>query len=155
MLKRRKKQRGQALVEFIMIMPLVLTFIWYMVHVNSAINKSIVAQISARSWVFVKLFNHSYGPVKREFEASPRSSFALGVSGEVAPEGEMNYTASAPVEVLGVGPKPKDFNNADDEPGEPKGGIMRQKIRVRTAFGICTGRKTRENTQVLTDICGS
>jgi hypothetical protein len=156
MLIRRKKknERGQAMFEFIMIMPLILTFIWYMVHINSAINKSIVAQVNTRNWLFVKLFNHSHGPAIYP-QAPNRSSFVMGVAGEVIPEGEAGYRAPAPVEVLGMGPKPKDYDGADDEPGEPTGGVLRQKVRIRTAFGICTARKMRKNAPVLTDMCGS
>jgi hypothetical protein len=154
-LKREKKQeRGQAMIEFIMIMPLILTFLWYMVHVNSAINKSIVAQVDTRSWLFIKLFNHNNGPAFYP-QAPSRSSFVMGVSGEVMPEGEPGFKVSAPTESLGLGVKPKDNKEANDDPGEPKGSSLRQKVRVRTAFGICTGRKQRKNSPLLTDMCGA
>lgn len=156
MLKRKQqsRERGQALIEFILIMPILLTFIWYLVHVNSAINKSVVAQTNARGWLFVKLFNHSHGPVLEEMAASDRSTFSLGVAGNVMEEGEQSYVAEAPMERLGIGPLPQENTEANNEPGEPTAGSKRQDIRVRTAFGICTARKTRQDGQ-LTDMCGS
>lgn len=156
MLKRAKKrQSGQALIEFIMTVPLILLFIWYMVHVNTAINKSIVGQVSARSWLFVKLFNHSWGPETPDMERTSRSAFSMGVAKDVIPENDPGFQAEAPVERLGVGMNPKENAKADNEAGEPKPGTLRQDIRVRTAFGICTSRKTKRNSPDLTDFCGS
>jgi hypothetical protein len=47
----------------------------------------------------------------------------------------------APFEVLGVGPNPKLMPNINDDPGEPSANSLRQRVRVRTVFGICTHRK--------------
>lgn len=152
--KRKHKQRGQALIEFIMSVPLILIFIWYMVHVNVAINKSIVSQVSVRSWLFVKLFNHSWGPVQTDMDRTSRSSFTLGVAKDVVPE-VFDDSPDAPIERLGLGLSPRENSKADNSPGEPQGGNFRQDIRVRTAFGICTARKTKKNGQDLTDFCGS
>ena len=48
----RRNERGQAMVEFIILIPIVLMFVWYLVHVNLAINKGIVGQKHARSQLF-------------------------------------------------------------------------------------------------------
>lgn len=154
MLKRAKweNERGQALIEFIMIIPLIMTFMWYLIHVSLAINKSIVGQTSARSQLFQKMFNHRSGPIQSEFGFTDRSHFYIGVSAELMPDGAKPI---APVEVLGVGASPKRMNTVNDDPGEPAGGTQRQNVRVRTVFGICTHRKKVKGQLVLTNFCGA
>jgi hypothetical protein len=153
MLKRRRKdQRGQSLVEFLMLMPIILTFLWYLVHVSLAINKSIVGQKHARSQLFLKLWNHRSGPVNKDFNTSDRAHFYVGVSDDVTIQ---NSKPKAPVESLGIGATPKKMADAFDEPGEPTPNALRQNIRVRTVVGICTHRKTNPSGVGLTDFCGS
>ena len=149
--KHRRRERGQALLEFIMIIPLIMTFLWYLVHVSLAINKSIVAQKHARSQLFLKLFNHRSGPITREFGFTERSHFYIGVSGELTKDGK----PVAPVELLGIGPNPKKNPDANDDPGEPEANSMRQTVRVRSVFGICTHRKKLKDGINLTDFCGA
>ena len=156
MLKKQKKrghrEDGQALIEFIMLIPLLLTFLWYMIHVNVAINKSIVGQKHARSQLFLKMYNHRSGPVAAEFGNTERSHYYLGVSGEIMPpSGE----PTAPYEVLGMGMMPAKKEGINDEPDEAPGGSLRQRVRIRTVFGICTHRKKLPNGSGLTDFCGS
>ena len=149
----RQDERGQSLIEFIMLIPIVLAFVWYLVHVSIAINKSIVGQKHARSQLFHKMWNHRSGPVNRDFDSSPRSHFYIGVSGELA--AGANVRAVAPFEMLGLGPNPKKMADANDEPGEPPPNVYRQKVRVRSAFGICTHRKpNKDGDGTLTDFCG-
>ncbi|MGE3263459.1 MAG: TadE family protein [Bacteriovoracia bacterium] len=154
LMHRRKKTRegGQALIEFIMIIPIVMTFVWYLLHVGVVINKSIVGQKAARSQLFLKLYNHRSGPVKSEFGYAERSHFYIGVSSEVT---RGVTKPKAPTEMLGVGSSPKLLPEANDEPGEPESNAMRQRIRVRTIFGICTHRKKNKDGVGLTDFCGA
>lgn len=148
------EEDGQSLIEFIMLIPIVLAFVWYLVHVSVAINKSIVGQKHARSQLFHKMWNHRSGPVDRDFKSSDRSMFYVGVSGEIAAGDSVR--AVAPFEVLGLGPNPKKMANANDEPGEPAPNVYRQKVRVRSAFGICTHRKfNKDGSGTLTDFCGA
>jgi hypothetical protein len=135
-----------------MIMPIIMTFVWYLIHVSLAINKSIVGQKAARSQLFLKLYNHRSGPVAREFAFAERSHFYIGVSAELT---KGNTKPIAPVESLGVGPNPKKNKDANDEPGEPEANSLRQRVRVRTIFGICTHRKKNRNGVGLTDFCGA
>lgn len=151
-LRRRKSERGQSLVEFLMLMPIILTFLWYLVHVSLAINKSIVGQKHTRSQLFLKMWNHRSGPVLKDYDTSDRSHFFVGVSDEVTVQ---NTKAKAPVETLGIGAKPKKMPEANDEAGEPAPNSLRQNIRVRTVFGICTHRKQNPSGVGLTDFCGS
>jgi hypothetical protein len=135
-----ESERGQALVEFIILMPIVLLFLWYLIHINLAINKSIVGQTAARSQLFLKLFNHRSGPMAGEFIQTKRSAFYIGVSGTVM---SGNPRPEAPTEVLGVGSNPQMLQNipVNDSPGEAQANALRQRVRVRTVFGICTHRK--------------
>lgn len=150
---RRKPQagageEGQALLEFILLIPVVLMFVWYLVHVNLAINKSIVGQKHARSQLFLKMFNHRSGPMLADFSQTQRSHFYIGVSEAVV---DGSGSPVAPTEMLGVGPSPKPFKDVNDEPGEPAPNSPRQKVRVRTVFGICTHRK--KTPTGLSDFC--
>lgn len=151
MLKRRRKQEaGQALIEFILLLPIILMFVWYLVHVSLAINKGIVGQKHTRSQLFLKLFNHRSGPMFAEFSQTRRSHFYIGVSDEVV-QGDVR--PKAPTEMLGVGPSPKLKKNMNDEPGEPAPNSPRQRVRVRSVFGICTHRK--KTPTGLSDFCAT
>lgn len=152
MLKKIRKEEGQALVEFLMLIPIVMAFLWYLIHVSYAINKSIVGQKHARSQLFLKLFNHRAGPIQRDADSSDRAMFFIGVAGNVV---QSQSVPMAPVETLGIGPVPKKMDTADDDPGEAKPNSMRQNIRVRTVFGICTQRKLNPSGNGITDFCGS
>lgn len=149
-----QEEEGQSLIEFIMLIPIVLAFVWYLVHVSVAINKSIVGQKHARSQLLHKMWNHRSGPVDKDFASSDRSMFYVGVSGEIAAGDSVK--AVAPVEMLGLGPNPKKMADANDDPGEPPPNVYRQKVRVRSAFGICTHRKlNKDGSGTLTDFCGA
>jgi len=146
-----KNEKAQALVEFIMMMPFVLAFTWYIVHVGMAINKSVVGQKHTRSQLFLKMFNHRHGPVRSDYDTIARSDFFIGISKNIM---GAKGTPEAPMVSLGIGASPKLNTEADNEIGEAKPGSLRQNIRVRTAFGICTHRKTLADGQ-KTDFCGS
>jgi hypothetical protein len=155
MLRKRRSlelanEKGQALVEFIMLVPLIMTFAWYLVHINLAINKSIVGQKHARSQLFLKMYNHRSGPIENDFGKTQRSHFYVGVSGTTTTD-----QPEAPTEKLGIGPKPKDNPDANNSEGEASLGSLRQSVRIRTVFGICTHRKVIRDTARLTDFCGS
>lgn len=160
MLKCRDEQ-GQALVEFLMMMPLLIALLWYVLHVNAAINTSIVQQKHVRSHLFIKMFNHANGPVKDEYEppkGPARAHYAMAVSANVLGGGESGATGSirAPVKRLGIGFNPSVNTAANNDPGEPSGGVLRQDIRIRTAFGICTSKKPAlGSSRPFTDYCGS
>lgn len=151
--RRAKRERGQALIEFIMLVPMLMAFVWYLIHVNMAITKSIVGQKHTRSQLFLKLYNHRSGPVTSEFGRTARSHFYVGVSGELA--SGTNVRPVAPVETLGIGQSPARNPDANDDPGEAPLGSLRQRVRVRTVFGICTHRKMLENGSGVTDFCGA
>jgi hypothetical protein len=148
--RRRTDERGQALVEFIILIPIVLMFVWYLVHVNLAINKSIVGQKHARSQLFLKMYNHRSGPVLNEFSQTARSHFYIGVAADVV---QPSGVFKAPTEMLGVGPNPQKFKGVNDDNGEAKPGSPRQRVRVRTAFGICTHRK--KTGSGVSDFCAA
>lgn len=148
--KRKNKQRGQALIEFILLLPIVLMFVWYLVHISLAINKGIVGQKHARTQLFLKLFNHRSGPIFAEFAQTRRSHFYIGVSDEVV---QGNSRPKAPTEMIGMGPNPKLKKGVNDEPGEPAANSPRQRVRIRTTFGICTHRK--QTPTGLSDFCAT
>ena len=141
-----------------MLIPIILTFMWYLVHISVAINKSIVGQKHTRSQLFLKMYNHRSGPIAQDISLTPRSQFYIGVTSQVV-QGT-SVVPIAPIEMLGLGPDPKHMSIADDTPGEAKPNAYRQGIRVRTAFGICTHRRFVEQGGVaiiglLTDFCGT
>lgn len=154
MLTKSRKDSGQALIEFLMMMPFLLTFTWYMIHVSMAINKSVVGQQHARSQLFLKMFNHSRGPELSAFTSVARSSFFIGVAKNVIGSGPS--VPQAPTETLGIGANPGVNPLANNDSGEASGGTMRQVVRIRSAFGICTHRKTLTTAVgARTDFCAS
>ncbi len=140
---------GQALMEFIVVLPFVMLFTWHLIKVNMAINTSIVGQKSTRAYVFLKMLNHRDGPGKKEYEESPssRSAFFLYVSANAGggddyyDDGDGGATKPAPVVSLGAGVEPRDIPGARNDPYEAESNFQRQHIRIRTALGICTSRK--------------
>lgn len=151
--KLKKKDSGQALIEFIIMLPAVLAIFWYLLKVNMAINTSIVHQKHVRSQTFLKMLNHPNGPVIGEYEENPgiRSVFFMGVSStKVGPSGSENR---APTVAMGVGFRPRPIPGANDDVGEVEVNQLRQNIRVRTSFGICTSRKPQKDGS-LGSFCG-
>lgn len=101
----------------------------------------------------MKLFNHQAGPVASDYANTDRAHFYIGVSSDATGQTKQ---PKAPIEVLGVGQTPKKIKEAKDEPGEPEPGSIRQRIRVRTAFGICTHRKPIPGIEgARSDFCGT
>ena len=149
---RIKHQKGQALVEFLMLMPIVMALLWYMIQVNMAINVSVVNQKHLRTWLFQKMFNHSGGPADgagiKDFESEKRSAFYIGVTKDPFQD---TGKPDAPVIKLGTGTNP----DAIDDPDEIPLDKLRQNVRIRSAIGICTHRKTIPNTSPpdATDYC--
>lgn len=147
-----RNESAQALVEFIIIFPVVMALVWHLVKVNFAINTSIVNQKHARSHVFLKLLNHRDGPVEEEYRSFPsvRSVFWLGVA---AIPIVSDQSQPAPIVELGVGLKPRPIPGVRNERGEPGEEDRRQAVRIRTAFGVCTSRKPGADGS-LGDFCG-
>lgn len=161
-LKQRRNEGGQALIEFLLFIPILMALLWYMVHVNMAINASVVGQKHARSQLFSKLFNHRAGPGNTSAQdqgadsgslddlgSLKRSAYFIGVSKDLI---DGAPAVPAPVITMGIGPRPKINPDANDAIGEAETGSLRQRIRVRTAFGICTHRKT-DATGKISDFC--
>lgn len=152
-LKLIKNEKGQALLEFIMMLPMVLAFFWYTLKVNVAINKSIVAQKHLRSQLFLKLHNHRDYPVINEYENNPgdRSAYFMGVS-DLSTLGGDQFSP-APIVNIGIGTNPRSLAGTRDDEGEAQPGWLRQNVRVRSAYGICTSRKPQANNS-LGSFCG-
>jgi hypothetical protein len=151
--KRKNTQSGQALLEFIIMFPIILALLWYLLKVQIAINTSIVGQKHARSHIFLKVLNHRDYPIDKEYRENPgtRSVFWLGVAGRAIEENTVN--SSAPVVDLGVGLNPRPLPGARDDPGEAELDMPRQRVRIRTAFGLCTSRKPNSDGS-LGEYCG-
>ena len=151
---RTRAEKGQAMLEFIVMIPVVIAFLWFIIKVNLAINTSIVGQKHARSHLFLKMHNHRDGPIKGEYLGNPqqRSAYILLVGQETALGA--GVFVPAPVVDLGIGIKPKQFPGATDDRGEPDTRKLRQRVRIRTSFGICTSRKPGTNG-ALGEFCGN
>lgn len=163
--RRRKGERGQALVEFLLFIPVLMTLFWFMVQVNMAINTSLVGQKHARALLFTKMFNHRSGPGNSsahdldpndgslsDLGSVPRSAYFISVARTVVQGTGQTY--EAPYVSLGMGVNPTPRTDADDSPGIAEAGTMRQKVRIRTSYGICTHRKFDPSTNRLTAFCG-
>ena len=150
---RKIRQSGQALLEFIIMFPMIIALLWYLLKVQIAINTSIVGQKHARSHIFLKVLNHRDYPIDKEYRENPgsRSVFWLGVAGRSISEDTIN--SPAPIVDLGVGLNPVQLPGSRDDPGEAEADMPRQRVRIRTAFGLCTSRKPNADGS-LGEYCG-
>ncbi len=82
-------EQGQSVVEFIFILPLLVGLCSLLIHVNSAIQVSIVNQQYARGWAIYLAMNSPYFPVWEEKESfllaggANANQVVLGVSDTV------------------------------------------------------------------------
>lgn len=146
------------MVEFLLMIPLFLGLTWYLLQVNMAINKSIVGQKHARSQLFLKMLNHRDGPEAVDYDLHPsrRAVFWMGVAEEPTSGEVGGSTSSAPTVQLGVGLNSADrkpYPGNQDEPGEPDRNDLRQRVRIRTAVGLCTSRKRSADGSQLSPFC--
>ena len=129
---------GQAMVEFLLLLPAVVILIVVMVRVNTAIQVSIVNQQYARAQALWLAFNSSVYPELRHrvknFQSGNKMSnqMVIGVSQNSFPEeGDEVYQPEATIQNVSR----LKTGGSDDPQTEPD---ARSKVRIRTTVSLCT-----------------
>ena len=132
-----KNDKGQSLIEFLLMLPVLFAITLVLVKVNTAIQMSIVNQKYARAQALFLTYNNSTYPrlgqrgtsqaAGREFEM-----LVLGVSGNLG-DGEESFNPEANTQLITRPGQPI----GSDEPQELQPN-RRGKIRVRTTVALCT-----------------
>lgn len=129
---------GQAMVEFLLMLPAIVILIVVMTRVNMAIQTSIVNQQYARAQALWLAFNSPVFPELRHrvknFQTGNKLSnqMIIGVSQNSFPEeGDDVYQPEAAVQNVSRGK----LIGSDDPQVEPD---ARSKVRIRTTVSLCT-----------------
>jgi hypothetical protein len=137
-----KKDSGQALVEFILFLPLMLIMYTSVVTLGNSINGSINQQKVARGYLFSRLLNNSTSPkpTSRDQSFKNWNSFGMFFIG-YAEKKQGNQPISAcyalklPIETSET--QCLKYNRSSTT-----------FVRVETAFGICGGTYVKSNNSV-------
>ncbi|MBI3556587.1 MAG: hypothetical protein HY074_10025 [Deltaproteobacteria bacterium] len=132
---RKPGQRGQSLVEFSFMVPLIIGTLVFMRQVNMAINSSIVNQKYARATLHFLTFNHRWYPEARYTQRTAAGLYMhrwwVGVENDKTDGDEAD--SKAPVApTIDVG---RQKGPDDDGQGLPTTG--RKNIRIRSNSFIC------------------
>lgn len=126
---------GQAILETLLSMPLVLAMVFIVVRVNMLLQMSIVNQQYSRAQAFELVGNSSIYPELRfrygselAFTERGHQQMVLGVSGNLATEGYTPEPLTMRISRQG-GPQ------GSNDPGEP---AQRGLIRIRNNIVLCT-----------------
>jgi len=129
-----RKQRGQSLIEFAFLLPIIMTMLIIMVGVENAVTSAIVNNKYARSQLHYLLFNSRYYP-EVQF-ATPSQGDTLfgrwwvGVDQKVRSDENRDVNPSAPTIKIGKGRPPA----GDETAGDTE---TRQNVRIRIYSFIC------------------
>ena len=136
--KNELRDSGQAMVEFLLLLPAVVILIAVLVRVNMAIQVSIVNQQYARAQALWLAFNSPVYPelrhrVKNFQQGSKMSNqMVIGVSQNSFPEeGDEVYQPEATVQNVSQ----RKTGGNDDPQIEPE---ARSRVRIRTTVSLCT-----------------
>jgi hypothetical protein len=137
--KKMSADSGQAMVEFLLLLPAMVILLVVMVRVNTAIQVSIVNQQYARAQALWLTFNSSIYPELRHrvknFQTGNKMSnqMVIGVSQNSFPDEETDDVYQPEATVQNVS-RLKTGGN-DDPQTEPD---ARSKVRIRTTVSLCT-----------------
>ncbi len=131
----KRRQRGQSLVEFAFMVPLILGMLVFLRQVNMAINSSIVNQRYARATLHFLTFNHRWYPEQKFVQRNSHGTFMrrwwVGVEEQKAPDDEDSSAPIAPTITIGRLP-------GSDTAGVPApDDVGHGKVRIRTTSFIC------------------
>jgi len=140
-----EKERGQSIIEFLLMLPLFIGMVISLVKVSSAIQSSIVNQQYARLHALWLTFNSPYYPELRFTEGKDNHFFDQGINqmlifvGEEAGQtleqqggGGGNLKPSAPTQNIakGANARPASSNNTNSR--------LRTKVRILNSVSLCT-----------------
>ena len=127
-----RRQRGQSLLEFALLLPIMGGMVLLLVQINMAINVSIVSQKYTRNHLYHLFFNHRYYPElnqAKSINGGIAGRFWIGMDDRVEPDGGKEVNPH-PIKVK-IGTRKA---GKDDDP-EAK---IRQNVRIRVTSFTCT-----------------
>lgn len=128
----KKNQKGQALIELIVFLPLMFTLYSMISGFASAINGSINQQKATRAYFYYRVQNNPYVPKPDEGDThlnwAEFGMFFVGWMDEMQSDNPVSpcYRVSVPM-----------ANNTPEQCGQAYSRTTTQFIRVGTAYGIC------------------
>ncbi len=136
MVAEHKKEEGQAFIEFLLLIPLMLGVITLLVRVNTATQVAIVNQQYGRAQILALAYNSPHYPEIRLRRTQKENSelMILGVADNVGPK-TADGTGFQPRATVQQITRPGAPIGNDDEKSEP---AERGRIRVRNNVALCT-----------------
>lgn len=136
-------ESGQALVEFLLVIPAIILFFVLMVRINSAVQVSIVNQKWSRAHIHFLAMNSPVFPMlkfredpSRGMAVSKSDQFVLGISGDLLEDGDEVTPSATVIAIKGKrglpGMPTRGDNSNQSEPAR------RDQIRVRNTVTMCT-----------------
>jgi hypothetical protein len=132
-------ERGQSILEFVILVPLLVGILLMLIKANTAVQMAIVNQKYAREQALILALNSPvYPPLRfrageQRMEGKAINQMILGVADNVAPE-EGDYPPSASTQTL-VLYGDQVVGGSDDVKSEPR---QRSQVRIRNTVGLCT-----------------
>lgn len=130
--------KGQSVIEFLLLLPLLVGLVSLLIKVNTAIQVSIVNQQYARAHIHWLAFNSAFFPqiAHRKVNFIPKgyNRMVIGVSDNKAASAETEtYEPEATTQlVVRSGKAPKKDGSSKEELNE------RARVRVRNTISLCT-----------------
>ncbi len=128
------------MVEFVLLMPLLLGLAILMIHVNTAIQISIVDQNYSRAQALFLTYNSPFYPEKSKQQTLmtfQMNQILVGVSGNLDSSGDSSYSPEATVQNVARSPSnPRALQASNEAQSEPK--ASRANVRIRNTVTLCT-----------------
>jgi len=132
--KDRRRESGQSILEFLLMLPMLVGLVLILIRVNSAIQVSIVDQQYARAHALWLNFNSPVYPqlALREphLTAQLDNQMVIGVSDNLAPTDGTNFQPLASTSYVA---RQKGIHDQDDQSAS-----KRANVRIRDTVTICT-----------------
>jgi hypothetical protein len=137
-MKKKTKEEGQSVVEFLLILPLLVGLVMLLIKVNTAIQLSIVNQQYSRAHIHWLAFNSAFFPQighrKVNFVPKGYNRMVIGVSDNKAGSSETDtYEPEASTQsVVRSGKAPQRDGSSKEELNS------RARVRIRNTISLCT-----------------
>ncbi len=150
-----KKEEGQSVVEFLLMLPILIGMTVILTKINTAIQISIVNQQYARAQTHFLTYNSPYYPTLRKQQRLIETSsnqLVVGVSDNAAGGSDTKYVPKATVQSIARSRRVVGSDAAKEEP------TQRAKVRIRNTVTLCTQTltvPTRSGTAPLLQVASA
>ncbi|MEK6705152.1 MAG: TadE family protein [Bdellovibrionota bacterium] len=142
-------ERGQSIIEFVLMLPVLLIFTYALVKVNTLIQMSIVNQQYVRAKTLSLAYNSSVYPYlnlrRQELDEKNYNQMLVGMSDQAISVEEGREQPDAPVYNIAR----KGHEGSNEPKAEPR---QRTAIRVRTTVSLCTQQNVARNGSSLSPL---